>query len=400
MKYKSSSYKFLKIKQMKNFFFIILFIIFYAYIGYGLLLWFLNIFIRKKHTNNITFDNLPPITLIIPAYNELSVIDRKMQNSSELIYPKDKLTVMWVTDGSNDGSNEYLQNKYANVVVLHENQRKGKASALNRGIENAKTEIVVFCDANTFLNKEALIEIVKHFNDPQIGVVAGEKRVLLTNDTAGIGESLYWKYESWLKKLNSDFHTAIGAVGELFAIRKSLAVPLPVDTVVDDFVLSMQIASKGYKIVYEPKAYATEEPSENEKEEMKRKVRIAAGAFQTLFRYPHWLNFFSRPLLAFQYFSYKVLRWIVVPLALPMVFLFNIFIVISNPDNLFFLTLLVFQLIIYSTVLVRIFYSKLPKFLNIPYYFILMNLAQYLGFWRYITKKQPAAWEKVKRKTF
>ncbi len=384
---------------MLSLFFISIAVVFYSYVGYGLLLWILTRF--KKQKNWITCceeNNLPDITLIIPAYNELYVIDRKMQNTYSLDYPKEKLTIAWITDGSDDGSNKYIAMHYPNVLVWHEAMRKGKAAALNRALTLAKTELLVFCDANTMLNHLALKEIVKHFANDKVGVVAGEKRVFSSNNVAGTGENLYWKYESWIKRLNAQFFTSIGAVGELFAVRKSLVNPLPEDTIVDDFVLSMEVAYKGYIIAYEPNAYAVEEPSENEQEEMKRKVRIAAGAFQALFRYLHWLNFFKNPVLSFQYFSYKVIRWLFVPLALPLIFVINAVLIIFINDAIWLKILFLLQVIFYAIVWLNLLTKKLPRVFYVPYYFILMNVAQYLGFIKYIRKKQPAAWEKVKRK--
>ena len=382
---------------MISLFIISLIIIFYSYLGYGILLYFLTIF--KKEEKIKSFENYPPITLIIPAYNELYVIDKKMENTKQLIYPSDKLTIAWITDGSDDGSDEYIRKKYPQVLVWHEPERKGKAAALNRAISLSNAEILVFCDANTMLNKEALVNIVKYFNDNKVGVVAGEKQVFNCNTSAGSGESLYWKYESWLKKLNSRFYSSIGAVGELFAVKKSLISPLPEDTIVDDFVLSMEIAHKGYIIKYASDAYAQEEPSLNEKEELKRKIRIAAGAFQALFRYLHWLNFFKHFRLSFQYFSYKVIRWLFVPILLMIVFLLNIYIVIFYPKSYVFEILLILQIAFYTIAFLNLFFKNLPRLFYIPYYLVLMNYAQYAGFIKYILKKQPPAWEKVKRKT-
>lgn len=384
---------------MLTLFIILIAVVFYSYAGYGLLLWILTRF-NKRSIKSIRLEenSLPEVTLIIPAYNELYVVDRKMQNTYSLDYPKEKLTVAWITDGSDDGSHEYIAKHYPDVLVWHEAERKGKAAALNRALALAHTELLVFCDANTMLNKEALKEIVKHFANTKVGVVAGEKRVFSAGNAAGTGESLYWKYEAWIKRLNSQLYTSIGAVGELFAVRKSLVSPLPEDTVVDDFVLSMEVAYKGYIIAYEPHAYAMEEPSANEQEEMKRKVRIAAGAFQALFRYLHWLNVVKNPLLSFQYFSYKVIRWFFVPIALPLIFVINAVLICSFADADWLKVLFVLQVIFYAIVLLNLLTKKLPKLFYIPYYFVLMNVAQYLGFIKYIRKKQPAAWEKVKRK--
>ncbi|GAB4207118.1 MAG: glycosyltransferase family 2 protein [Bacteroidia bacterium] len=380
-------------------------LIFYSYVGYALLLIILvyakKIFVKKKL---IETDIYPDVTLVIPAYNELPWIDSKMYNTFQIDYPKDKLKIIWITDGSDDGSEEYLQRKYVdtlqdwNIKVYHQPERKGKSAAINRVMNFVDTEIVIFCDANTLLNSGCIKNIVPHFARPDVGCVAGEKRVLKDNTTAGEGESFYWKYESFVKKLNSELYSCIGAVGELVAFRKSLFKPIPEDTILDDFVISMQIAHKGYKIVYEPNAYAEESPSANEKEEMKRKVRIASGAFQCLFRYPEWLNVCRHFTLSFQYFSHKVSRWIIVPLALPLVFVLNIFLFFEYPDNVFYSALLFLQMCFYGIVIIQ-HYAQLPsKLFRIPYYVMLMNAAMYAGFWRYITKQQSAAWEKVKRR--
>jgi cellulose synthase/poly-beta-1,6-N-acetylglucosamine synthase-like glycosyltransferase len=390
-------------------FYILIFLVFYSYIGYLLLLFVLvqlkNLF-QKNKSSIIESENndLPELTLVIPAYNEIDFIDLKMQNTLDLIYPKDKLKVIWITDGSDDGSEKYLMDKYVNanfnlkVEVHHQKERKGKSAAINRVMQFVHTPIVVFCDANTLLNKECLINVVSHFTNEKVGCVAGEKRVLNNNTNAGEGESVYWKYESLLKKLSSDFYTCIGAVGELIAFRTELFDPIPEDTILDDFVISMQIAHKGYKVVYEPNAYAQESPSENEQEEMKRKIRIASGSFQCIFNYPQWLNFFQHPLLSWQYLSHKISRWMIVPIALPLIFILNIYLFFEHPDEKIYAVLLFLQLCFYMLVIIQHFASLPSKLFRIPYYIIMMNVAMYKGFYRYIFKQQPAAWEKVKRK--
>lgn len=388
------------------FFLLLIGLIFYSYFGYALLLFvmvqFKRWFYPEKNNNNLK--EYPIITLVIPAYNEREYIDSKMQNTSGLNYPKDKLNIVWITDGSNDGSAEYLNKKYVeiysdwNIKVYHQPERRGKSAAINRVMNLVNTDIVVFCDANTFLNKDSLINIVRHFEDERVGCVAGEKRVLKDNTLAGDGESLYWRYESLVKKLNSDFYTCIGAVGELIAFRKSLFVTLPEDTILDDFVISMQIAHKGYKVVYEPQAYADEYPSVNEKEEMKRKIRIAAGAFQCLFRYPQWMNVFQHPVLSFQYISHKVSRWLIVPFSLPVIFILNVILFFQHPENIYYFIFLFLQLFFYFIVLIQYFASLSSVIFRIPYYVLMMNMAMYKGFWNYVTKKQSAVWEKVKRR--
>ena len=179
---------------------------------------------------------LPELTLFITAYNEEDVVDDKMRNSLSLDYPADKLHILWITDGSNDRTNERLSH-WPQATVLYQSQREGKTAALNRGIRSVTTPLVVFTDANTHLNRKALREIVRAFANPKVGCVAGEKRIAVQDkpNAASGGEGLYWKYESALKKLDSRLYSAVGAAGELFAIRRELFEEMPADTLLDDF---------------------------------------------------------------------------------------------------------------------------------------------------------------------
>ena len=192
---------------------------------------------------------LPELTLFITAYNEEDVVDDKMRNSLSLDYPADKLHILWITDGSNDRTNERLSH-WPQATVLYQPQREGKTAALNRGIRFVTTPLVVFTDANTHLNREALREIVRAFANPKVGCVAGEKRIALQDkaNAASGGEGLYWKYESALKQLDSRLYSAVGAAGELFAIRRELYEEMPADTLLDDFILSLRIVMRGYTL--------------------------------------------------------------------------------------------------------------------------------------------------------
>ena len=221
-------------------------IIFYTYLGYGIFLYLLvrikELFIKPQ---KLVFPNpLPEVSLFIAAYNEEDIVDKKMENCYSLSYPKDKLKIIWMTDGSTDRTNEKLQ-KYQDVSVLFLPERKGKTAALNRGIEFVSTPYVIYTDANTMLNKNAIMEIIRQFTNPRTGCVAGEKRVETdTAQGATAGEGIYWKYESALKRLDDRLYSAVGAAGELFAIRSNLFEQMPTDTLLDDFVLSLKIAQK------------------------------------------------------------------------------------------------------------------------------------------------------------
>lgn len=383
-------------------FWISLFIIFYTYIGYGILLFFM-VKVKElfcKPTLHKPTEELPEVTLFIAAYNEEAVIEEKMKNTLELDYPKDKLKIAWITDGSNDGSNELLE-KYPEVTVYYQPQRQGKTAALNRGMQFVSTPLVIFTDANTMINKKAVREIVNCFNDEKVGCVAGEKRIAVqTKDGAAAGgEGIYWKYESTLKALDSRLYSAVGAAGELFAVRTSLFEIMENDTLLDDFILSLRIAQKGYKIAYCASAYAIEGSSANMHEEEKRKVRIAAGGLQSIWRLRSLLNIFRYGMLSFQYTSHRVLRWSLTPLLLFLLLPINMALLFSSRPFLY-LIILIAQILFYMTGLWGYYLSTKSiknKFLFIPYYFLFMNVNVIKGFFYLKKKRGSGVWEKAQR---
>ncbi|WP_455664248.1 glycosyltransferase family 2 protein [Phocaeicola sp.] len=398
-------------KTLEILFFVLLFIVFYTYLGYGILLWILvkikQIFHPAPNENadgasktSGLSEALPEVTLFITAYNEEKVVDGKMKNCHELDYPKDKLKIVWVTDGSNDHTNDKLK-EYADATVLFTPERKGKTAAMNRGMRFVTTPIVVFTDANTFINNQAIREIVNCFNNPKVGCVAGEKRVDM-NSAAGAaagGEGLYWKYESFLKKLDYQLYSAIGAAGELFAIRTSLYEEMPADTLLDDFILSLRITMKKYIIAYCDTAYALESGSADMKEEEKRKVRISAGGLQSIYRLSALLNPLRYGVLSFQYISHRVLRWSVTPVALFLLFPLNIILAIYSGNSLPYIILLLLQILFYIAGFYGYYLSTRSvknKLLYIPYYFLFMNINVIKGFF-YLKRHKGGAWEKARR---
>lgn len=389
---------------MKTLFWISLFVVFYTYVGYGILLCMLvkiKEFFSKPAIHQISPADFPYVSLLIAAYNEEKIVDEKMSNCFELGYPKDKLKIVWITDGSTDSTNEKLS-RYSNTEVLFEPKRGGKTAALNRAMNFINTDIVIFTDANTILNKDSITEIVNAFSDPKVGCVAGEKRIALTSatNTSSLGEGAYWKYESVLKEMDSRLNTTAGAAGELFAVRKDLYEYVEEDTLLDDFIISMRIAKKGYKIRYCKNAYAVEGGSLNMREEKKRKVRIAAGGIQSVIRLSSLLNVFKYPLLSFQYISHRVLRWTITPVLLISLFPFNIILVL-NEEQIIYKILLSLQILFYLAAHTgKIFERrniKLSVFL-IPYYFMFMNFNVFSGLIYLLKKKRgDGTWEKAKR---
>ncbi|MCF8381279.1 MAG: glycosyltransferase family 2 protein [Bacteroidales bacterium] len=293
-------------KTIEIIFWSFLAIVFYSYLGYGIVLYILislkRIVTKSEKKKEIQLE--PEVTLLIGAYNEIDYVHKKIENSRQLDYPADKLKIIWVTDGSDDGTPEAAAS-YEGISVMHESERRGKINAINRGMNVVKTPIVVFSDANAMLGKDSIRRIVSLFNDPKVGCVSGEKRISEGNkaSVSDAGEGIYWKYESQLKKWDSELYSVVGAAGELFAVRTELFEKVESDTILDDFVISLRIAMKGYTIKYDPEAYAIESASENVKEELKRKIRIAAGGIQSIIRLFPLLNVFKFGILSFQFIS-------------------------------------------------------------------------------------------------
>jgi biofilm PGA synthesis N-glycosyltransferase PgaC len=382
-----------------------LFIVVYTFVGYGFLLYFIIKIKRalkgKPKPIIVDMGALPTCTLVVAAYNEEYFIKQKIADTLKLSYPAGKLNILFITDGSTDQTPAIIA-QYPQIQLMHQDGRAGKIAAIHRAMENVKTEITVFTDANTFLNEDALINICRHYSDTTVGAVAGEKRVHVDEnaDASAAGEGFYWKYESALKKWDSELYSVVGAAGELFSVRTELYKPVYPDTILDDFMISMLIAQQGYRIVYEPAAYATETSSANVTEELKRKIRIAAGGIQSILRLKSLLLPFSQPLLSFQYVSHRVLRWTVTPFLLILAFILNIVIALQ-PGETFYQLLLAAQVLFYGMAILGWMMETRKirvKILFIPYYFCVMNYAIFAGIIRYFKKSQNAAWDKAQRR--
>ena len=374
-----------------TFFWLCLAIVVYTYIGYGIVLYLL-VFLKRLATKakplaDISDDCLPEVTLMVCAYNEEDVIAEKMANTHLLDYPTDRLHLMWVTDGSTDNTNSLLS-AYPEVKVVYSPERLGKAAALKHGIKEVKTEIVMMTDANTMLNPGAVREIVRLMQDPKVGCVSGEKKVMAKSDSdeAAQGEGLYWKYESTLKRLDGELYSAMGAAGELCVIRSQLMTEIPDDTLLDDFVISMETVRKGYKIAYTSKAYAMEYGSADLNEESKRKRRIAAGGLQSCWRLRSLMNPLRYPVVAFQFVSHRVLRWTITPVCLFALIPLNTILVLSGAG------------VIYTVIWILqiLFYASAAVGLRISKYFVFMNLNVFRGI-AYLFNNSTGMWEKARR---
>jgi len=335
----------------------------------------------------------PAVSLVVAAHDEAECIGEKLRNSLALDYPADRLEVLIGSDGSTDGTDEIVAGQLDPRIRLSAAPRAGKTSVLNRCIPEARSEIVVLSDANTRIEPEALKALVRHFEDPDVGAVCG--RLQLYNPTrAEYEESAYWKYESWLKALEGTQGAVVGANGGLYAIRRDLFTRLPPSTIVDDFVIALRLLDEGYEVLYEPAALAWEETTEDYGREFARRARIAAGNFQSLGLVPGLLSPF-RGFPAFAFWSHKVLRWFAP--ALMLVALAANLLLLGQP---FYRLTLAAQLGFFALAglgSLSVGPSLLRRIAGVAYYFVTMNLAIVVGFWRFLRNSQAAAWERTAR---
>ena len=393
--------------MVKIIFWVLLALVFYTFLGYGILLRAL-LAMKRVICGHQTAPPLPAdesewpeVTLLICAWNEEDEVERKMQNCRELIYPKGRLHIVWCTDGCDDATNERLAT-HPDARVLFEPERRGKTAALNRAMTFIDTPLVVFTDANTRLNAEAITEIVRAFQDPTVGCVSGEKRIEVrtTDGVAAGGEGAYWRYESTLKRWDSELCSTMGAAGELFAIRRELFRPMDLNMLLDDFIMSMLIVAEGRRIAYVPTAYATETGSADLAEEQKRKRRIAAGGLQSIWRLRSLMNPLRYPVVSFQFISHRVLRWSITPFALLALIPLNIWLVVIRAGWIYDVAMAM-QLLFYALCALGFHdarHGRKRTLTYIPMYFLFMNLNVFAGI-RYLWNKKrgTGAWERARR---
>ena len=390
---------------LKILFWAMLLIVFYTYLGYGILLYIIlrlkRLFAGAPRKAVMPSDEqLPTITLLICAYNEEDVVAEKMANTLAIDYPREKFRIMWVTDGSTDRTNELLK-AYPEVDVVFSPERLGKSAALKHGLQELQTRYVAFTDANTMINPGAMKEIARLFTDPTVGCISGEKRVVARKEgeMAAEGEGLYWRYESTLKRWDSDLYSAMGAVGELYAIDPQLVREVPDNALLDDFMMSMYVIQDGKRIAYTSDAYAQEYGSANIFEESKRKRRIAAGGLQSIWWLRSLLNPIKYPLVSFQYISHRVLRWSITPIAMIILLVINILLSVMR-SGLFFDVMLVAQVLFYLAAFFGWLLARhgiKNKLLYTAYYFMFMNLNVFRGMRYLCSHNHSGAWEKAKR---
>jgi len=363
-----------------------------------LLSWFFIPQKKSKRTNHT-----PRVSLLISVYNEEDVLADKIANCLELDYPKDKLEILFGSDGSTDKTDSILQTltNQPGFRVFKYSGRGGKAATLNKLYHEAQGDILVFCDANTMLLKNALQKLVQHFAQPKVGGVSGR---LILNDSTGSGlshgESIYWRIESAIKNLEGKMGVLVGANGGLYAIRKDLYRDIPqTKTVMDDFYITTDILRKGYGVYYEPLAIGTEETSVDSLGEFNRKIRIGEANFNFLSHYLLLLNPL-RVLVAYSFFSHKFLRW-VGPLLFLSLWVLNLGLLQNPQSHWIYTVFFVLQNSLYGLSAIGFWLNSAQKksslLFDVPYYFISMNIALFLGLVKSIFGAKKGSWDRVAR---
>jgi cellulose synthase/poly-beta-1,6-N-acetylglucosamine synthase-like glycosyltransferase len=373
----------------------------FIYVGYGLVIMLVNkIKLTVSVKKVIQPQPLPTLAVLIAAYNEEDIIKEKILNTQKLDYPKDKIKIYVVSDGSTDMTNAVVSS-FKDVTLFFSPARKGKSAAVNRAMKLITEDITVFTDANVMINSQALLALVSHYQDDKVGAVSGEKVVLADERAAAAStEGLYWRYESFLKKQDAQLSSLVGAAGEMFSVRTALFDAIAEDTLLDDFIISMNIIRKGYSVKYEPLAMACEKPSSDIAEEYKRKVRISAGGIQTVLRTLDISDPFRYGIVSFQYLVHRVSRWTIAPVLILSALVSNLFLIGQN--KLYVVTILM-QLLFHSAAVLG-FYLNLRKrkvkMLHVPFYFDFMHYCVVVGWIRYAMGNQKATWQKATRLSY
>jgi cellulose synthase/poly-beta-1,6-N-acetylglucosamine synthase-like glycosyltransferase len=371
----------------------------YAYLIYPLLIWFLAYGFGRRSRDPIVEEedgDLPSVSLLIAAYNEEAVIEARLHNALALDYPPEKFEVMVGSDGSSDRTPEIVRG-YTDprVRLLDYSQRRGKAAVLNTAMAELQGEIVLLSDANTDIDRDAVRKLVRWFDDPHVGAVCG--RLILTDPKLGRNvDSLYWKYETFLKRCESRLGALLGANGAIYAFRRAWYVPIPDEIIIDDLVIPLlsKLRNNG-RIIYDDEAVAHEETPPDVWAEFERRSRIGAGGFQSIGMLWRLLDP-RRGWVAFTFFSHKVLRWLC-PFALLGLLASNVMLIW---EGRFYQWALSGQVGFY---LLAWFAALLPgrhrllRPLRLATMFTTMNTALLVGFWRWLSGGQKGAWDRTRR---
>jgi cellulose synthase/poly-beta-1,6-N-acetylglucosamine synthase-like glycosyltransferase len=377
--------------------------IIYSYVGYPLLLFAFSScaqagrdlrFLMNRHDRRCaSLTDWPRVAILIAAFNEEEVIESKLRNTEQLTYPKDRLEVLLGLDAPTDATAERVRLVPMAALRLFDfPTRRGKLAVLRDLSQQTKADILLFTDANTVLNSDCVLKLVRHFNDPRVGAVSGEEIRRGGKDCSG--ESLYWRFESAIKVLESRLNCSLGANGAIYAVRRELFHPSP-SSLVEDLELPLKIRFSGSRVIYDPEAIGIEDIVPDVKAQFQRRARLGAGNYQTLFENPGYSNPFKGP-PAFAFISHRLLRWLG-PFLLVAAFLANC-VAVGSP---FYSMMLVCHALFYLAAAIGYWQSrngKSSRAFALPFQFCLMNASYVAGFLRYLRGRQEVAWQVTPRK--
>ncbi len=373
---------------MKTLFWLSVVGILYPYLGYPVVLSLLGRVVSRRRAAGS--GRLPSVTMIVPVHNEAARIDRKVWNTASLRYPADRLQVLFVSDGSTDETASIFERCRTPAMRLLELPgRGGKAAALNAALEHALNDILVFSDASIELEPDALENIVQPFQDARVGCVSGEDRIAESG-----GEGLYGRYELWLRRLESNVHSIVGASGSFYAQRRVLCAPFP-EGMAPDFLSVLRTVEQGYRAVSEPTAIGAMSSLTDTKQEFERKVRTLIRGISALFAHAHLLNPLRFGRFAFALWSHKVLRWTV-----PFFLIGALLAPLGLLESPFYASMLAAQALFYvSAVAALIQWAGVHRSLpgRIALYFATVNLAILAAWLRYARGVRQELWTPTAR---
>lgn len=338
---------------------------------------------------------LPTVTIIIPAFNEASCIKETIKNKLSQDYPQDKIDIIVVSDESTDGTDEIVETFMANqkVQLIRQVPRKGKAAGLNLAIKQAKGEIIVFSDANSIFDRDAISNFVKNYSDPSVGYITGSLTYVVEKDgVAQRGSDAYMRFENVLRVIETEFDSVIGVNGGVDSIRKNLYKDIPQDQITD-FVLPLHVIEQGMRVIYDENVRSYESPNSEVSTEFRMRVRVALRALRGLIYMKQLLNPFRHTKTAFCLISHKLIRYFAP--------IFMFFSLASNAllyKHELYLSLLLIQLLFYALALIGMSKSweagiGLGRVTKIPSYFVLSNAAFFVAIIKLCKGESMAMWK-------
>ena len=343
--------------------------------------------IRPLHHEQFTNESeLPSVCLVIPAIADVDTLKQKIHNALKLYYPRDKLMILAISDKNNEEAQALLREyKKQGVINFSKRGMPPGYQALNIGAKLAKSDIIVLSDSGNEFNDLVLMKLARHFKDPAIGAVSGIRSTIGSRATqTGFGDSLYWKYETLIKNAESKLGSVTAPAGEVFAIRRDLYTPVDKNYINFDSAITFDLVKKGYRVIIDDEAVSLTHVSRDIKTLFNKRTLQSKGSFQTLFREFSYL-FPPRTWFSFAFFSHKVIRWMA-PFLLLIIFITPWFML----DNVFMRMFLVLQSAFYLYGIFGWFFRnriRLPGYTNLITYFVVMNAAMLVGFFRYLIRR-------------